>query len=399
MENMEQTSGGGGGSTGKWIIGLIVLALVIWGLVAANKNKNGDKGTENKEAGVMEKGPYKVGVLLPLTGDAAVYGEPLRNVIEIAASEINAEGKIKLEVIFEDGKCNGKDATSAIQKLVNVDKVQFVLGGGCSGESLAAIPVAEQAKVVMVSALSTNPKLTGISPYFFRLAPSDSAQGVMDADLANKKGYKTVAALVEQTDYATGVYDVFNTAFTKYDGKTVKEEYPSESGDFRTQLTKLKAANADALLLVSQSATAAGKILKQMQGMNWKPQIIITESLTTDAQFLMDYKDMLEGAYGAEFKISASNEKFKKLSEVYKTKHGKELPYGSFSAAVYDTVYIFADGVNAVGYNGEKLAQWSRTIKNWPGASGDVTIKPDGDSQNAYSLSVVKGGKLEPYTE
>ena len=189
-----------------------------------------------------------------------------------------------MEVIFEDGKCNGKDATSAIQKLVNVT-VQFVLGGGCSGESLAAIPVAEQAKVVMVSALSTNPKLTGISPYFFRLAPSDSAQGVMDADLANKKGYKTVAALVEQTDYATGVYDVFNTAFTKYDGKTVKEEYPSESGDFRTQLTKLKAANADALLLVSQSATAAGKILKQMQGMNWKPKSLLLKALPQSAIF------------------------------------------------------------------------------------------------------------------
>lgn len=395
-QNVQSSGGGGGGA--KWIIGIVIAALVVWGLVAMSKNKK--QGEEGKPTTKTEQtGPYKVGVLLPLTGDAAVYGEPLRNVIEIAASEINSEGKIKLDLIFEDGKCNGKDATSAIQKLVNVDKVQFVLGGGCSGESLAAVPVAEQGKVVMVSALSTNPKLTGISPYFFRLAPSDSAQGVIDADLANKKGYKTVAALVEQTDYATGVFDVFNTAYTKYGGKTVKEEYPSESGDFRTQLTKLKAVNPDALLLVSQSATAAGKILKQMQSMNWKPQMIITESLTTDAQFLMDYKDMIEGAYGAEFKVDANNETFKKLSTTYKGKYGKELPYGSFSAAVYDTVYLFAEGVKTVGYDGEKLAQWSRTIKNWPGASGNVTIKPDGDSQNAYTLAVVKNGKLEPYTE
>ena len=301
-----------------------------------------------------------------------------------------------MEVIFEDGKCNGKDATSAIQKLVNVT-VQFVLGGGCSGESLAAIPVAEQAKVVMVSALSTNPKLTGISPYFFRLAPSDSAQGVMDADLANKKGYKTVAALVEQTDYATGVYDVFNTAFTKYDGKTVKEEYPSESGDFRTQLTKLKAANADALLLVSQSATAAGKILKQMQGMNWKPKSLLLKALPQTRNFnglqRICWKELME----QNLKLAPAM-KIQKLSEVYKTKHGKELPYGSFSAAVYDTVYIFADGVNAVGYNGEKLAQWSEPSKT---GLGHPVMLLSNRMATAKCLFFIgrKGGKLEPYTE
>src|SRR5438309_1367757 len=95
---------------------------------------------------VANNEPIKIGFIGPLTGDGAVYGEPYRNMVVMAVEEINKAGGVdgkSIEVVYEDGKCNGKDGANAAQKLVNVDKVQVIIGGVCSSETLAAVPVAE----------------------------------------------------------------------------------------------------------------------------------------------------------------------------------------------------------------------------------------------------------------
>jgi branched-chain amino acid transport system substrate-binding protein len=376
----------------KIAIGLIVVALVILGIAQSQKNK---KQTQTK----MESGSYKIGVILPLTGDAAVIGEPIRDAYLLAQEEINKTGKIKVELIIEDGKCSGKDATSAVQKLVNVDKVQVIAGGACSGESLAAIPIAEKTKVVMLSAASTNPKLAGISPYFFRTAPNDNAQGKALAEIANKKNYKKVAVLVEQTDYALGLFGVFEKNFTNSGGEIVKEEYKSETPDFKTQLTKLRAQNPDALFIDAQSTSPSVRILKQMADLNWKLPLFINEAQASDSKFVLEQKTGLEGAVGVEFKVDGTNNKFQNFLSNFKTKFGKEISLASFGAGAYDDLKLFAEGIQAVGYDGEKIAGWLKTVKDWEGATGKVTFLENGDSLSAYSPVVVKEGKLTPYTE
>src|SRR6266404_612420 len=180
----------------KWIVGVIVVVLVVWAIVAAQKKtKNESAMTGNQVA----SDSYKVGVLLPLTGDAATYGEGGRNIFQMATDEINGSGGVngkKLELIIEDSKCNGQDASNAMQKLVSVDKVQIVLGGFCSGETLAAEPIAESNKVALFSPGSSSPKLTNIGKYFSRDYPSDASQGSVLADVAyNKNSWKKVAIL------------------------------------------------------------------------------------------------------------------------------------------------------------------------------------------------------------
>lgn len=240
--------GNGSGGVVKTVLWLVVLVLLVGGFILYGSKKDGGEEAAPKE-------PIKIGVMGPFTGDAAIYGEPLRNVYFLAAEEINAGGGINgsnIEFIVEDSKCNGKDATNAVQKLINVDKVQVILGGFCSSESIAAVPVAEAAKVALFSPGSSSPDLTGISPYFFRNYPSDASQGKILAEVAYSKGWRTVAMLQEQTDYALGVYKTFSATFEGLGGKLVKEETPSSNIDFRSQLTKLKAANPDALFIDTQ---------------------------------------------------------------------------------------------------------------------------------------------------
>ena len=387
----------------KIVVAIIIALIVIFALAKWQKHDKNEYSSGNKSDTKMAAGEtYKIGVLLPLTGDAASYGEPGQKVLQMAVDELNNNGSMgsnKLKLIFEDAKCNGKDATAAAQKLVNVDSVQIIIGGFCSSESLAAVPVAEKQKVAIFSIGSSSPKLTGVSSYFFRIFPSDASQGSLDAEIANEKGYKTVAFIQEQQDYTLGIYQAFTKRFEELGGKTIKEEFAPGTADFKTQLTKLRGQKPDALFIDAQASAGDGRILKQLKDLGWQPKLFINEALAGDTAVIAENKSSLEGAIGAEFTVDPSNSKFKHLIDSYKQKYGAELPYQSYGQTEYDSIYLVKDGLMAVGYNGEKFAQWSRTIKNWEGASGKLSIKPDGDRESGYSPEIVKDGKMVPYTE
>jgi branched-chain amino acid transport system substrate-binding protein len=341
----------------------------------------------------------KIGFIGPLTGDAAAYGEPARNIIQLAVENINKakgiNGKM-LEIIYEDGKCNGKDAANAMQKLVNVDKVQVVIGGFCSSESLAAVPIATQSKVLLVSAGSSSPDLTAISKYFVRNYPSDATQGSVLAAVAyNKKNWRKVAFIQEQLDYPLGIYQAFTSHFEQLGGNVLKEEFPTNSTDFRSQLTKLRAEKPDAVFIDTQTPAAAERILRQMKDLNWKPNLLISDAVSGDLETVEKNADLLEGALAAEFGVDPKNEKFKAMVEDYKNKYKNEPPYQSYAQTEYDAVYMIRDAIAEVGYNSEKIADWFRTVKNWSGASGLITIGDDGDRDSGHVPKVIRNGKVE----
>ncbi|MEK7390906.1 MAG: ABC transporter substrate-binding protein [Patescibacteria group bacterium] len=376
----------------KVVIAIVVLIVLIWGISAL----------VSKDAKPAEVGTYKIGFILPLTGDAAAYGEPGRNVYALAVEEINKSGGVngkQLEAIYEDGKCSGKDAANAMQKLANVDKVQIVIGGFCSGESLAAIPIAETAKVALFSPGSSSPDLTGKSPYFFRNYPSDATQGRVLAELAyNVKKWKKVAVIQEQSDYALGNYKAFSENFNKLGGTTVKEEFPSDTTDFKTILTKLKNQNPEALFVDPQTPANTERILKQLSDLKWKPALLMND-ISIDMKLVEGNKAILEGAFAAEFGVDPTNPKFARMAEVYKSKHVTDVPFPSYAQTEYDAVFLIADAIKAVGYGGEKIAAWSRTVKDWSGASGNTTIEQTGDRAGGHVPKVIKDGKVELFVQ
>jgi len=384
----------------KWIVGIIVLALVVWGVIATQKKE----AKQNQTAQTPTQAEtYKIGVIAALSGDAADYGETARNVLTISSEEINNSGGIngkKVDLIYEDGKCTGQDGATAAQKLVSVDKVQVILGGTCSSETLAAVPIVAAQKVLLFSSLASSPDLTGISPYFFRNHPSDAYQGKVLAETAyNKKGWKKVAVLSEQTDFTQGIYKVFKQTFENLGGTVVNENFVTDTKDLRSSLTKLQAAKPDALLLNANSPVSGQVALTQLNDLKWKTPLMAIDVIMGNPKLLSDYKSLTEGMIGAEFGVDPANPKFEHLLDVYKQKYGKDLIVQSYMQNVYDSLYIIKDGIQAVGLNGEKLAAWSRTIKDWDGASGKVTIDANGDRAGGHKPEIIKDGKVIPFTE
>lgn len=380
----------------KTIIWIVIVVLVLiggWMLLSGADRSSFDDG----------EGPIRIGVIGPWTGDAAAYGEPMRNTVALAVAEINDAGGVSgrpLEAIYEDGQCSGTAAANATQKLVNVDKVGIILGGFCSSESLAAIPVAQKAGVFMVSAGSSSPDLTGISQWFARTWVSDAAQGGVLAEEADSRGWKKVAFILESLDYPTGIYNAFDTRFKELGGTTVKESFPSDTTDFRTALTKLRAENPDALFISVQTPAVAERILRQLQDLGWKPALMASDVVPGDAELVSRNAVLLEGTLGAEFLVDDSTTKFKDFIAKYVEQYGSEPPYkSSYTPNMYDTVFMIAEAVEEVGYNPAAVRDWFRAQTAWPGVSGAIGIDEGGDRVGGFVLKIIRNGRTEVFEQ
>ena len=125
-----------------------------------------------------ETGTVKVGVLTPISGPAAFYGESIVNGIDCAKQLVNENGGIngrRIELVVEDSKCDGATAVTAAQKLINVDGVSGIVGEVCSAAVISMGSIAENSKVVVIASAASNPKVTE-NPYLFRVNPNDLAQ-------------------------------------------------------------------------------------------------------------------------------------------------------------------------------------------------------------------------------
>ncbi len=346
-----------------------------------------------------EAGPIKVGFIGPLTGDAASYGIPFQNAVKMATDEINASGGIngrQLQIIYEDGKC-GTAAASAAQKLISIDHVQIIIGGFCSGESLAAEPITTANKVILFSPGSSSPKLTGISKYFDRNYPSDSLPAIKIAQLMTQKGLKNVGVITETSDAAVALRQAFVDEFQKLGGNLIADEsFTTGTTDFRSALTKIKSANPDAVYVIGQTPASDELIIKQMDDIGLKTQLFGGFELFGGEKMLQDIPNLLEGAIYMEPSLDETATTTKsfidKYTAQYKTFGGLPTIYAATS---YDAVYIIKDMIEQYGMNTDVIAQGLRQLKDWHGAEGTLTIDQNGDPQFQYAVRVIHNGKVE----
>lgn len=386
------------GNNAKNTIMLVVVALVslLIGYLI------GTQGAPKEEAGQpiqswlplrKETGAVKIGFVAPLTGDAAMLGENVKAAVQLAADEVNAKGGIKgrkVEVIFEDGKCNAKDATNAGTKLIEIDKVSAIIGGFCSGETLAIAPLAEKAKVPLISSSSTNPKITDAGDYIFRFIASDSFQGVYAADyLADTKGLKKIALLSCLNDWCVGLHDVFKKEAEKLGATIVADEsFKPDARDLRSQLAKIKAAKPDAIYFPSMTDGALVGF-KQMRELGIKTLVLGGDGWD-------DPKIPTDGgasAEGGQYTIAANrNLPTSFLDGMKKLNADKDL--NTYSPRGYDIFNVLTGIMSKVGTDGTKIKNELYKVKGYQGIADEYTLDKNGDVETAkFIVKEFKGGK------
>lgn len=386
---------------GKILLGLGVIA-VLSGCVEVYDEEKKEPAMSGSTTPATGE-PITIGALLPLSGPAEAYGTPIQWVINYAVKNINDAGGIggkPLKVEFDDGGCKQEPSTKAMTNLVTIKGVKVVIGGICSSETLAAAPIAEQNKVVVLSPASSDPELTKAGDFIFRNYPSDAQQGQMFADYANKKGWKKVGAFVEIKSYTEGIADVFQKGYLALGGETITEKFETEATDMRTQITKLQGAKVDAYLIFTQAPAEADVLLKQLQEAGVKGPFLLNDVPMGDSKLVAKYKDYLEGAIGTSVAYDTANPDLAKMKEAYKAAQGKDLPFLYVMTPAYDAVYIIKEAMEKVGEDPVKIKEYLYTVKGRRGLAGTLSFDTNGDALTAKYIPVVlKNGVLEDYKE
>lgn len=350
---------------------------------------------EKAEGDTME-----VGAILPLSGNDAAYGETMRKVAQIALDNINANGGVngkKLMFIWEDGKCNGNDASTAANKLININNVKIIYGGFCNSETLALAPIAEDAHVVVLSPASSSPDITNAGDYIFRNYPSDAAHGKVLAESAKDSGFMKVGILAERDDYTLGIQKAFEEKFVELGGGVVVEEYLPDTTDFSTSLLKLKSESVDALLVDTKTPAKADLIFKQLEAMKWDVKLMGNDVVAGYQDLISKYSKLVEGMIVAEFIHDRLNPDFKKLADKFKELYGKELPYGTYASTSYDAVYILKEALSSAGNDADGVKDYLSGIKDHKGLGGALTFDENGDPTTGPFLEIVRDGKVTAY--
>jgi branched-chain amino acid transport system substrate-binding protein len=229
---------------------------------------------------VAAQDSIKVGIILPLTGGQAAFGEIEKNSFEMAVEEINAAGGIKgkkLELIFEDDTGKPEVARSAAEKLINKDKVVMLGGGYGSSETFAIAGVAQQSRMPFLVNTGSADKITEQKwEYVFRLNPpaSDYPEG-LESFLTEVVKPQTAVILYEDSNFGTSSSQSFEETCQRLGIKVLLKEGYSKGGvDFKPLLIKVKQANPDLVYMISYVMDAA-LLMNQSMELRLSPKLFV----------------------------------------------------------------------------------------------------------------------------
>ncbi|MEG0094119.1 MAG: ABC transporter substrate-binding protein [Erysipelotrichaceae bacterium] len=330
-----------------------------------------------------ESNKIKIGSNYELTGEVAEYGQASVNGIKLAVKEINAKGGIdgkKIDLISLDNKSTSDEAISIATRLATEDEVTAMMGPATSGNFKAAVSIANEYKVPVVSASATDDAATlnkdgSTAKFGFKTCFSDTVQGTVGANKANELG-KTKAIIYKdsKSEYAKGLAKAFATKFESLGGTIVQEEaYVAGDTEFSSIITKIKDKDFD-VLYIPGYYNEVGKIIKDARTAGIKQTIIGADGF--DAPGLVDKagKEALNDVYfTTHFSTKEDDKLVSSFVESYKKEY-KEQP-GAFAALGYDMVYFLKDGIEKAGSTkpADVAKQLAKT-KGFKGVTGKFSI-------------------------
>ena len=344
-----------------------------------------------------QKGDINVGVILPLTGDAALYGKEGLNGMQMAVDEVNQKGGIKgrpIKLVVEDDKGTPADGVSALNKLIATNTgMKVVLGGAFSQVAAALIPICDAKGVVLFSPYASNPDLIKPNQNFFRNWPSDAAEGSQMAKYAYENlSLRKVAILSSSTDYGVGLRRVFEQQYKAMGGEIpAVEEFGKDATDFRTQLAKIKPTDPQALYMIGWYKDFA-LILRQATELGMKVQYLSCVTFN-QPEILKLAGSAAEGVIYSQPSYSADSREPVVAGFVAAYKARFNNAPGIYAAQGYDAVNLVAKALNE-GTSLEAIKKGLYAIKDFPGVTGLTTFDQNGDVQKPVQFWQVKGGKF-----
>lgn len=334
----------------------------------------------------------KIGVILPLTGETSSFGNPMKKGIEFAINKLDSN---KYKFIILDSQDKKNMAVSALQKLINVDKVSYVIGDVGSSTTLAIVPIATQRRVFLFSPCAQSPNLSNISPYFARCYPSTVEESLSAARFVYSQYANKQISIVHVNDaYGSALSDKFKEEYLRLGGEIViNESFESQQKDFRAILVKLKNASPDVIYLAGNQKEM-GMFMRQYGEYGINAQIIsniaflekdcleVAGATANNTIVPVTYYNPEDSQFGGAYNFGV----------MFKEETGN-LP--TIAEAIgFDVVNILIDSLTKKQTDGPlAVASHIRELKNYDGASGMLNFT-NGDVSVPIVFKRVENGKV-----
>jgi len=349
--------------------------------------------------------PLKVAILAPLSGPVPTFGVMTRDGALLAIDEWNAKGGVlgrKIVPVVEDSQCTPDPAVNAANKVIDQDKVHYIVGEVCSKASIPISEIANSKKVVEISPTSTNPDVTvgkdgKVKDYIFRACFIDPFQGTVGAKFAlGKLKAKTAFIMLDQSnDYVKGLAEFFEKAFVAGGGKVVgKETYTSKDTDFSAILSKVAAAKPDLIYLpdyynvvnlATKQAKEKGIKAPFMGGDGWDSSDLDLKA--ADGGYFTNH-------YSPEDTRPAVKEFVKAFGAKYKDDKGQPKVPDALAALAYDAANILLTGIKNAGADDTTKVKNALGKTEFNAVSGRIMFDKSHNPVKSATILAVKNGKV-----
>lgn len=347
----------------------------------------------------------KVAILAPLSGPVPTFGVMTRDGALLAIEEWNAKGGIlgkKIQAVVEDSQCTPDPAVNAANKVIDQDKVHYIVGEVCSKASIPISEIANSKKVIQISPTSTNPDVTvgkdgKVKDYIFRACFIDPFQGTVGAKFAldNLKAKTAFIMLDQANDYVKGLAEFFEKAFTAGGGKVVgKETYTSKDTDFSAILAKVAAAKPDLVYLpdyynvvnlVTKQAKEKGIKAPFMGGDGWDSSDMDLKA--SDGGFFTNHYSPQDTRPEVQGLVKAFGDKYKD------DKSQPKVP-DALAALAYDATNLMLQGIKEAGADDTAKVKDALAKINFNAVSGKITFDPNHNPVKSATILAIKDGKV-----
>ena len=348
----------------------------------------------------LAQNPIKVGEFASLTGKEAAFGQSSHKGTLLAIEELNATGGAlgrQFELITEDNQSKQGESATLVKKLISRDQVVALLGEVASGRSLEAAPIAQNYKIPMISPSSTNPRVTEMGSYIFRVCFIDPFQGTAMAKFAQKSLHlKKVALLTSvSSPYSVGLAKYFKETFAAIGGEiTIEQKYSEGDKDFKAQLTAIKAAGVDGIF-VPGYYTEAALISKQARELELTFPIFGGDGWEAPQLIEIGGKAMEGTYYSTHYSPENSSPAVQNFVKKFRARFAGETP-DAMAALGYDSAMVLADAIKRAGTTeGPKLRTAIAATKGYDGVTGKTTIDSHRNATKAAVVITVKDGAFK----
>ena len=344
------------------------------------------------------------GALLPLTGNASSSGTFERQAIDLAVEEANKQGGLQFQPIYEDMAANPRIAVPATEKLANVDQVPFSLIG-YSSVTLAAAPIAERAKMLLLNAGGSSSRLANASPFVFNSIPlADIQSRVMLWHAIHGMGLKKIAIYYRNDDLGNDIADAVRAYMPKLGGTLIaSESYTPNAPDHKAQLAKLRVQRPEAIFLVG-AGNETGIIVKQARELGIKTQWISYAGYENGNTLSIGGDAAEGGLYTVTSVIGPDGKPYPEAARFYQAfeqRYGTPQDKVDYTAPqFYEATQLFiaaARSLEKAGkpITGEALRTALINLGGFHSVFGETRFRPNGTVLKPIAVKTVRGGTFE----